>query len=56
MGLWLSSSQRRHFRGGYGYAPFAYDDGGGSCAYYYRRAVATGSAYWWDRYQDCIGD
>jgi hypothetical protein len=51
-----SRQHHRHFRGGYGYAPFAYYDGGGSCAYYYRRAVATGSAYWWERYQDCIGE
>lgn len=38
---------------GYGY----YDDGyyyGGSCSYEYNRAVATGSAYWWNRYRDCI--
>ena len=52
----------RHFRGGraFGYAPYGYYDGnyayGGGCSYYYQRAVETGSSYWWDRYQDCIGD
>lgn len=38
---------------GYGYS----DDYGyynGTCAYEYNRAVATGSAYWWNRYQECI--
>jgi len=40
-------------------APYWYDDG----YYYYsgceslrRRAIATGRAYWWDRYRACIGE
>jgi hypothetical protein len=38
-------------------APYYYDDayGYGTCAYYYSRAIATGSAYWWNRYYDCVG-
>jgi hypothetical protein len=35
--------------GSYGYGYYS-----GSCAYDYNRAVATGSPYWWNRYQDCI--
>jgi len=36
----------------YGY----YDSGyGGGCSWLYRNAVATGSPYWWNRYQYCIG-
>ena len=27
---------------------------GGTCANDYNRAVATGSAYWWNRYEECI--
>lgn len=49
----------RHFHGGraflYGapfYGAYAY----GSCNYYYERAMATGSPYWWDRYEACTGD
>ncbi len=26
----------------------------GTCAYEYNRAVATGSAYWWNRYEECM--
>ena len=33
---------------GYGYY-------GGGCRWLYRNAIATGSAYWWDRYYACIG-
>jgi len=32
------------FYGGYYY---------GDCDWLYRRAIATGSAYWWDRYDSC---
>ncbi len=35
------------YSGDYGYY-------NGTCAYEYNRAVATGSAYWWNRYQECI--
>jgi hypothetical protein len=34
----------------YGY----YDDGG--CGWLYRNAIATGSPYWWNRYQYCVGN
>ena len=46
-----------HHRRGFAFVPYGYSDYGyydGTCAYEYRRAVATGSAYWWNRYQDCI--
>jgi hypothetical protein len=46
----------RHHRRFYGYVPFETYGYTGSCSYYYRRAVATGSAYWWRRYRDCIDD
>jgi hypothetical protein len=36
----------------YGYSDYGYYNG--ACAYEYNRAVATGSAYWWNRYQECI--
>ena len=42
----------------YGYYPWyglpLYSYGGG-CDDLYRRAVATNSAYWWDRYSRCDG-
>ena len=31
-----------------------YDSYGG-CGWLYRNAVATGSAYWWNRYYECAG-
>ncbi len=40
-------------------SPYWYDDGYyyyGGCESLRRRAIATGSGYWWDRYQACIGD
>jgi len=36
----------------YGLPLYSY---GGGCSYLYRRAMATGSAYWWDRYRRCSG-
>ena len=27
---------------------------GGGCGWLYRNAKATGSAYWWNRYYECI--
>jgi hypothetical protein len=37
--------------GGVGiYSTYGY----GGCGWVYRRAMATGSPYWWRRYQDCI--
>jgi len=42
-------------RGGvvvYGYSDYGYYNA--TCAYEYERAVATGSSYWWNRYQECI--
>lgn len=38
----------------YGYSDYDYGYYGGTCAYEYNRWVATGSAYWWNRYQDCV--
>jgi hypothetical protein len=43
---------RRFIAVPYGYSDYGYYNG--TCAYEYERAVATGSAYWWNRYQDCI--
>jgi len=38
--------------------PYFYDDYyydyGYSCGWLHRRAIATGSAYWWRRYRDCL--
>jgi hypothetical protein len=41
----------------FGFFPGFYDYGyyGGGCSWLYRNAVATGSPYWWNRYQYCIG-
>ena len=36
------------------YEPYYYGDAG-ECAWLYRKAVQTGSAYWWNRYNECIG-
>jgi hypothetical protein len=40
--------RRFGYYGGYGYY-------GGGCGWLYRNAVATGSAYWWNRYYACRG-
>ena len=34
----------------YGLPLYSY---GGGCGYLYRQAMATGSAYWWNRYRRC---
>ncbi len=34
---------------------YAYQDDGHSCGWLHRRAVRTGSSYWWDRYEACVG-
>jgi hypothetical protein len=47
----------KHFSRRFFYGPDIYVYGGGygyDCDWLYRRAVATGSAYWWRRYQECI--
>ena len=50
-----------HYYSRYYAYPFFYDGGYyayggyGSCNYLYRRAVATNSAYWWNRYYACAG-
>ena len=51
-----------HGRGvfvGYGFYDGYYDGDyygyGRGCGWLYRRAVVTGSPYWWNRYQNCIG-
>jgi hypothetical protein len=33
----------------------AYGYGYGGCGWLYRNAVATGDAYWWNRYYNCTG-
>lgn len=49
------------FRGFYaapfvGYGAYYYGGYGDDCRWLRRRALATGSAYWWDRYYACIED
>jgi hypothetical protein len=47
----------RVFVGGYGFYDGYYgyyDDCG--CGWLNRNAVATGSPYWWNRYQYCVGN
>ena len=39
----------------YGLPYWGYGYYGGGCRWLYRNAIATGSAYWWDRYYACIG-
>jgi hypothetical protein len=41
----------------YGYAPAYFVAGGygGGCYWLKQRAHNTGSAYWWNRYNTCIG-
>ena len=43
------------FPGYYDYGYYDYGYYGGGCSWLYRNAVATGSPYWWNRYQYCIG-
>ena len=38
--------------GGGGYADYGYY--GGDCGWLARQARATGSAYWWQRYNECV--
>jgi hypothetical protein len=47
---------RRIFIGApFAYYPYYYNDYGEGCYWLRRRAVATGSPYWWDRYEACLG-
>ena len=41
-----------------GYGAYYDGDGGYSegCGWLRRRALATGSRYWWARYEDCVDD
>lgn len=41
---------------GYGGYYYGYRDYGSGCGWLKRRALATGSRYWWRRYQDCLDD
>ena len=43
------------FPGYYDYGYYDYGYYGGGCSWLYRNAIATGSPYWWNRYQYCIG-
>ena len=56
---WRSGGGARHafHRHGRGVGVYAYDGdyGYGGCGYLYSRAVATGSSYWWNRYEACEG-
>ena len=59
---WRSGGGARHafhHRGrGVGVYDYGYNDGNygyGGCGYLYSRAVATGSSYWWRRYEECEG-
>jgi hypothetical protein len=51
---------RRAFRRGVivgaplAYGAYYYGGYGGDCYWLRRRALATGSGYWWDRYNACI--
>ncbi len=51
-----SRGHRHRGHGGIGVYGYSGDYGyyNGTCAYEYNRAVVTGSAYWWNRYQECI--
>ena len=40
---------------GWPYIAYGYSYGYGGCGWLYRNAVATGSAYWWNRYYNCTG-
>ena len=45
---------RRYYSSLYVYSPpWLYSDV--DCAWLYQRAIATGSAYWWSRYNSCVG-
>jgi hypothetical protein len=46
----------RFYPYGYGFLPYYYYDYGyyDDCAWLRRRAIATGSPYWWRRYEACI--
>jgi hypothetical protein len=57
---WRSGGGARHAfnRRGRGVGVYGYNDGDygyGGCGYLYSRAVATGSSYWWNRYEACEG-
>ena len=45
------------FIAGIGWWPgyYGYGYGYGGCGWLYRQAVYSGSPYWWDRYNACIG-
>ena len=43
------------FPGYYDYGYYDYGYYGGGCSWLYSNAIATGSPYWWNRYQYCIG-
>ena len=43
-----------HRRFGWG-LPYVTAGYAGGCGWLYRRAVSTGSSYWWNRYNVCVG-
>ena len=49
-----------HWHRGWGFAAYpAFYGGdyyyGGGCGWLHRKAIATGSRYWWSRYEVCVG-
>ena len=55
----ITSTVATAFSSAVGFFPGYYDGDygyyGGGCSWLYRNAVATGSPYWWNRYQYCVG-
>jgi hypothetical protein len=43
-----------HRRFGWG-LPYVTAGYAGGCGWLYRRAISTGSSYWWNRYNVCVG-
>jgi hypothetical protein len=52
---WNNNDWRHHhhhrFSSVYVYTPWLYSNA--DCGWLYQRAIATGSAYWWSRYDAC---
>jgi hypothetical protein len=61
---WQGRSASNHHRnhhgrrifiaGGFPYYDYGYGYGYGGCGWLYQRAIATGSSYWWHRYEACV--
>jgi hypothetical protein len=46
--------KHRHFFGPFFNQPNDYSTRYAACDWLHQQAIATGSAYWWRRYQDCL--